>query len=240
MSEVDRYASCDGRPLIVFWRINRHLFYTFEVDTDTAQAVVPDALDVIEVRPGVALMSVGLLRYEPGHFRPDSPVFFELVGAVHVSPDMSTEMPVPNMTFSSFSVLSDSADFVENEGRTLFTPTRLVPLSVRLTADELGVEVSDTRGPILSMPSAHPEPRWVQKEMWGQHFTNTRGLQHGIWEWDGRVFEHQRPLRGWKIHPHPFWCGIDPAAVRGVYRTMVLEPGTVCHERFYAMRLLES
>jgi hypothetical protein len=240
MLEDDRYASCDGRPLLVHWRIDRHFFYTFEVDADEAERVIPDALQLVELRPGVALMSVGVLRYQPGHFAPASPPFDELVGAIHVAPDLAADMPVPTMTFSAFCVLSDSADFVEREGYTLYTPTRHVPLRFELTADGLGVSVSDDDGPILTVPSAHSGPRWVQREMWGQHFTNTRGLQHGIWEWDGRLFEHQQRLPGWLLFAHPFWAGIDPRSVRGLYRTMVQAPGTMCHERFYAMRPVPS
>ena len=239
-TEVDRYASCDGRPLLIDWLIDRHLFYTFEIDTEEAERTLPEPLQIVEPKPGIALMSVGVLRYLPGHFRPDSPVFYELVGAVHVAPDLSAKMPLPSMSFATFCVLSDSHDFVEREGHTLYTPTREVALALDLTDDELGVTVSDGEGPIFSMPSAHPDPRWVHKEMWGQHFTNTKGLQHGIWEWDGRLFEHQKRLRGWKLHPHSFWCGIDVTRVRALYRTMVLEPSTVCHERFYQMRPVAS
>ncbi len=237
-TDTDRYTSCAGRPLIIEWRIDRHLFYTFEIDTEEAERIVPDSLQIVELRPGVALMSVGVLRYLPGHFRPGSPVFFELVGAVHVSPDMAIDMPTPTMTFSSFAVLSDSEDFVAQEDHTLYTPARHVALKVELSTDELGVTVSDADGPVLSVPSAHPSPHWVHKEMWGQHFTNTKGLQHGTWEWDGRLFEHQRRIPGWKLFPHPFWAALDVSRVRGLYRTMLLEPGTVCYERFYRMRPL--
>jgi hypothetical protein len=239
MTDNGRYASCDGRPLLVTWHIDRHLFYTFEIDTEEAERIVPPQLQVVELRPGIALMSVGVLRYIAGHFYENSPAFNELVGAIHVSPDLGTDMPVPNMTFNSFSVLSDSPDFVAQEGHTLYTPTRHVQLRFEFTADELGVNASDEGGAILSMPSAHPEPRWVHKEMWGQHFTNTRGLQHCIWQWDGRLFEHQRRLPGWKLFPHPFWAGLNVQRVRALYRTMVLEPATVCHERFFSMKPLD-
>jgi hypothetical protein len=238
VTEADRFASCDGRPLLIDWRIDRHLFYTFAIDIDEAERVVPEALQVVEIKPGLGCLSIGVLRYLPGHFDPGSPAFYELVGAVHVAPDLSAAMPVPTMTFSTFCVLSDSEDFVAQEGRTLYTPARLAALELHLTEDELGVSASDEEGPILSMPSAHPARQWVHREMWGQHFSNTRGLQHGIWEWDGRLFSHQEPLRGWTLFPHPFWKGIDVGRVRGLYRTMVQEPGTVCRERFYAMRAL--
>jgi hypothetical protein len=239
MTDKDRYASCDGRPLLVHWRINRHLFFTFEIDTDEAERVVPEPLHVVELRPGIALLSVGILRYEPDHFRPGSPPFLELVGAIHVAPDLSSVMPVPTMTFSTFRVLSDSEDFVEAEGTTLFTPTQLSQLDASFGDDRLGADISNEHGPILSVPSGHPQPSWVSKEMWGQHFTNTKGLQHGIWQWDGRLFEHQRRIPGWKLFPHPFWSGLDVGRVRGLYRAMVQEPGTVCNERFYGMKLLD-
>jgi hypothetical protein len=240
MTNEDGYASCDGRPQILHWKINRHLFYSFEIDTDVAERTLPDRLQIVELRPGVALMSVGVLRYEPALFGPDAPGFFELVGAVHVSPDLSFRMPLPSMTFAAFQVLSDSKAFVDQEEHTLYTPAHLVPsLQMDFTPDQLGATVYDDEGPILEMPSAHPEPRWVEKEMWGQHYTNTKGLHSGIWQWDGRMFEHQKPIRGWKLHPHSFWQGIDVSKVRACYRTMVQEPDTICHERFFAMRAME-
>lgn len=240
MSHDDLYATCDGRPLILHWEIDRHLFYVFEVDTEEAERVLPEPLQVVEVRPGAALLSVALVRYRPGQFGPGSPRFFELVAAVHVAPDLGTRMPLPVMTLSSFAVLSDSQEFVAQEEHTLFAPARLVPLTVTYTPDELGLSLGDADGPILSVPSAHPRPRWVRKEMWGQHFTDTKGLHQGIWQWDGCLYEHQRPLPGWTLHPHPFWAGLDPGRVRGLYRTMVQEPGTVAHTRFWKMRPVAS
>lgn len=239
MSDVDPYASCDGRPLLVSWRIDRHFFYSFEVDTEEVERLVPEPLQIVELRPGVAVMSVSLLRFLPGQVDRDSAGFFELVGSVHVAPDLSLAMPVSTMTFISFSVLSDSADFVyKNEGRDLYTPTRLTDLEVTIDDDRLAAAARTGEGPIFEMPGGHPEPKWAQREMWGQHFTDTRGVQGGIWQWEGRLFEHQRPLPGWKLHPHPFWAGIRLDRVRRIYRSMVLEPGTLCRERFYAMRLL--
>ena len=42
----------------------------------------------------------------------------------------------------------------------------------------------------------------------------------------------------WKLSPHSFWKGFDLAAVRGCYRQMLLEPGSVCNERFFEMSQL--
>ena len=233
---TDQYASCDGRPLILAWKIDRQLFYTLEVDLAEAERIVPDSLEVIQLRPGVALMSLSIVKFIPGQFGPDSPGFNELVAAIHVAPDLGIQMPVPTMSIFTFSMLSDSAPFIAQEPDTLAAPGRLVSLKYELTSDMLGVTVSDEEGTILHMPSSHPEPHWVAKEMWGQHFTNTRGLLHGIWQWDGHLFEHQRNIPGWKLFPHSFWSGFDIRKAHGPYRTMLLQPNTLCNERFYAMR----
>jgi hypothetical protein len=240
MTDANRYASCDGRPLIIEWRITGHIFATFEIDAQEAERVLPDALQLVEIRPGIAVLSVGALRYAPGHFGEGSPAFEELVGALHVSPDLSVDMPVPTMSFYSFTVLSDSIDFVRQEGTTLFTPTVHDPsLTLGFTENRLGMDVRNDEGPILSVVNDDFVPRFEPKEMWGQHYTDTRGLQHGIWEWDGSRAEHQRRDRNWTLHPHSFWAGLDVSRVRRSYRQMMLEPGTTCIERFYEMKPLE-
>ena len=234
---ADRFATCGDRRLLIDWHINRHFFYTFEVDVEEAERIVPERLAVLEIRPGIALLGVGVLRFEPGAFGAGSPTFLEVWAGIHVAPDLSTPMPMPMMTLFSFAVLTDSPEFVAPEAHTLYARARLGPsLTLELTADQLGGRVADEEGPILDMPSAHPAPSWVHKEMWGQHFTDTRGLQHGIWEWDGRLYTHMRQLPGWRLFDHPFWAGLDVGRVQRCYRTMVQEPGTICRERFYEMR----
>ncbi len=236
----ERFQTCDGRELLLTWRIHSHVFTTFEIDYDAVAPLVPDALEVVEVRPSVALFSVGVLSYEGGHFYEGSPPFDEVVAAVHVAPDLSTKMPMPTMSFFATQVSCNSPDFVEQEGRTIFTPSAHVPsLSVVYSDNGWSVDASDAEGPILSFQNSHPNPQFQQAEMWGQHFTNTRGLQQGIWEWDGEKFEHMRGRdNSWKLHPHRALGGIDPSAVQGLYRQMLLKPNTRCWERFYAMRKL--
>lgn len=239
-TNTDRFATCDGRPLLLDWRINHHLFFTFEIDLAEAEKFVPEKLEIVEVRPNVALLSIGLLRYERGHFGPDSEEFHELVTAIHVAPDLSVKIPMPRMNFFAITVYSDSTGFVDGEARTIYTPTHYVPsLKIEFDADGMGAKVSDKDGPVCELRSNHPEPKYGHVEFWGHHYTNTKGLQHGIWEWDGSRFEHMTRNDDWTIHDHPFFVGLNVAKIRKLYRQMVHEPGTVCRERFYAVRPVE-
>jgi hypothetical protein len=235
-----RFASVDGRKLLLDWTINRHLFQTFEIETGAVEGALPDALDPVEVRPGISLLSVGILRYEGGHFGPESPEFDEVVAAIHVPGDLSVAMPVPDMSFYAIAVFTDSPEFVAQEEHTIYTPAYHVPsLEVSYGEDGFSVDVRDERGPILSLRGGdRVEPVFSRVEMWGQHYTSTKGLHHGIWEWDGRRFEHMRPSRDWLLSPHPLFEAIDVTRVVRCYRQMALEPGTLCRERFYGMRPL--
>lgn len=234
----DRFNSVDGRDLLLTWRIDRHIFVTFEVDTDAAEPLLPEPLTVVEVRPGVSLFSIGLLRYEPGHFgKPDSPQFDEVVCAVHVAPDLSTDMPMPKMNFFATRVYASSEDFVAQEDWTIYTPVSHAPsLRVEYAHQGLSAAAFDDDGPIFSIDNSHLRPTFAHAEMWGQHYTNTKGLQHGVWEWDGSKYDDMTPSRTWSISDHPALGGMPAGAILRLYRTMVLEPNTICIERFYSMK----
>jgi hypothetical protein len=235
---MDAYAECGGTPLVIDWRLLRHLFFTFEVPTDAAEALLPRPLSCVEPRPGISLLSVGVLKYHAGHFgRPDAPPFHELVAALHVQPDLSVHMPVPRFAFFAISVYSDSPDFVAQEGRLLFTPTEHRPdLVVEWSDDATAVDVSDARGPIVTLQNTHPAPTYTPTEFHGQHYTLKDGrLMRGLWNWTGTRFEHmQRAPGASRLHPHPFWKSLPLG--RATYTQMMAPPDGAYHERFYAMR----
>lgn len=234
---TDKYAGVGGTPLVIDWKITRHFFFSWEIDTEAIEPLVPPGLEVVELRPGISLLSVGILRYQEGHFGPGSPAFSEVVSAAHVNPDLSFDMPTPRFTFASLVVTADSPEFVEQEARLIFTPTRLVPsLRLEFSPDGLGVDASDDHGPIVSLRNTHPDPVFTRAEFWGQHFTNTAGLHCGAWEWDGERFEHMRAGSAGRLYEHPHFRGLDLSRVHGCYRQMIAKPDTVSHERFYAMR----
>lgn len=235
----NRFEQCDGRALVAYWEINRHFFHTFEIGTDEAEAVIPDHLNIVEVRPGVALLSIGVLRYTTGHFgRADYPEFDEVVTAVHVSPDLSVDMPVPNMSFYSLFVYSNSPEFVEQDKRTIQTPAVYIPSLKVNYIDDFTVEMEDENGPIASLVNHHADLRFEQTELWGQHFTDAKALSQGIWEWDGRRSENMRVNKDWVLHDHPVFKGLKVSKIRKCYNQMLLEPGTLCRERFYDMKLI--
>jgi hypothetical protein len=233
---IDQFAECAGARRVVHWHIRRHLFFTWEVDFDALERLVPKSLEVIELRPGIGLMSTGVVEYEPGHFGPSSPVFYEVVSVIHVQPDLSFKMPVPRFAFYAMMVYSESPDFVELEARVVRTPTTLVSsLKVQFTEDGQGADAWDNNGPILSFRNTGPKDDFTHAEFYGQHLTDRSGaFEMGSWEWDGLRIEHMKPGGAEnKIHQHPHFKGLDASRVRGTYRQMIGQPQGDLNERFF-------
>ncbi len=242
MSDPAGTTTADKGEKLVEWRINHHLFITFEADTPALEHLIPEQLEIIEVRPNVSLLSIGLLQFEAGLFGPDSPQFNEIAAMVQVAPDLSARMPtMPRMSFFDFSVYSNSREFVELDQQVIYAPVYHIPsLKVEFTPDSFGATVRDDHGPILSFRNSHPDPEFSHGEFWGYHFTNMNGLQKGISDRRGSRCEHMKPAKDFTLHDHPFFQGLDVNKVRRCYRQMMLEPGTICRERFYAMQRMDS
>ena len=239
MTTADRYASAAGDPLVIEWHLQKPIMFTFEVDLEALEPLVPPELTCVEIRPGVALYSVAALHYKPGQFGADSPPFLELVSVAHVQADLSVQMPVSRFAMHAISVYSDSPDFIRQEGEKLFTPTKFDP-SLRFTFNDAvdAVDAADDDGPIVSLRNTHPAPVFRPDEMWGQHYNDTHGLHFGVWQWDGVKFEHQQRGDAATFHPHPFYKGMDLERIRGCYRQMIPQPGSSATERFYRVRKL--
>jgi hypothetical protein len=230
----DSVERLGNAPLTLHWRVRKQLLYLWEIDTEALAPVVPPSLDLIEVRPGRGLLAVEALHYHTDHFRPGYREFLEIVLTAAVQPDLSLAMPVPRFCMHAISVYSDSPEFVNQEAELLFTPTELVPkLRFAFSPDDSGADIYDGDTPILSMKNTHPAPEFAPKTLFGQYYTNTRGLQLGMWRWDGEMFEHMKGGDWGKLYPHPFFKGIDLGRVRGCYRQMIAKPGSSSHVRFF-------
>lgn len=230
----DRFARVGDDELVIEWHIKKHVMFTWEIDVEALDKLVPEELTPIEIRPGVGLFSVAAVLYEADEFYPGSPEFNELVSVAHVQSNLAIAMPLPKFSMHAISVYSDSPDFIRQEAEKLFTPTHLDP-SLEFTWPEKtdGVAARDKDGPIVSFTSTHPEPVFTHDEMWGQHYNDTQGLHWGIWEWDGMKCEHQMKGNAGHFYPHPFFKGMDLERIRGCYRQMIPQPGSKAVERFY-------
>jgi hypothetical protein len=104
----------------------------------------------------------------------------------------------------------------------------------------LGASAEDDRGPIMTFRNLGGPPRYAYDVLWGQHYTSTQGqgrLSHGIWNWDGLLFEHMERGTAGKLNPHPFFGKLDVSRVRVCCRQMFMQSNTEAHERFYAVRV---
>ncbi|MCP4688122.1 MAG: hypothetical protein GY859_08735 [Desulfobacterales bacterium] len=239
---IDLDKGVGDRPLVVKWDITHQAMLSFEIDTDAVEAVLPEGLVARELRPGASLLQISMLRYAPGNFGPDSPVFLEVVVILSIAPDLSWDMPTPRFSFYPLTVYSDSKEFVDSEADRVGTPTVLVEsLEVHFRNGCLQVEASDKHGPIAWLRNTHPEPKFKHKGFWGQQINDTKGPLNGSpWHWEGEIFEHQRRGEWGKLHPHPIFKDLDISSVRTCYRQMFAKAaGSHCYERFYQVRPVE-
>ena len=221
---------------VVEWNITHHVMLALEIATAEAEALLPDSVTPVEVRPGVALMHLAALRFAPDNVGPGSAPFGEVAMMVLVEPNLNLQMPNPRLAMHVLRVRSESEGFVNHrERKTLFTPTQLQSdLVVAFAEDGMSVALSDGHGPIAEMKNSHPNPRLRPREMWGQHFNHTQGIVYGgPWHWEGMLFEHQRRKDWGQLHPHPLFEGINTDRVRACYRGFFASAGHPIRERFY-------
>lgn len=238
---ADRFAAVDGDPLTLVWRLQKQIMFNWEIDTEALEPFVPGELTLVEVRPGISLLSITGMHYAGGHFGENSPPFFELAVLAHVQSDLSVRMPVSRFAAYSISIYSNSIDFLRQVGKTTFSPVLHNPsLELTFTENWDGMDARDKDGPIVSLRNTHPNPIYKADEMWGQHYNDTTGLRFGVWEWEGCKFEHMHKGNAGRFHPHPFFKGIDISRIRGCYRQMILQPDSSAQERFYKVRQLRA
>ena len=117
--------------------MSQQAFSTWEVDIQALDRVVPSALEPVELRPGVGLLSLALVRYMPGLYGVDSPAFDEVSLSVHVQADLSVEMPLPRFALYATQVWANCEAFCAQETGLLSVPAHYRP-SLRLELDAQG------------------------------------------------------------------------------------------------------
>jgi hypothetical protein len=231
--QLDRVGSAQ---LTLRWRLRKQTIYLYEIDTSAVAALVPEPLSIVEVRPGIALLMVECLHYYPGHFRADAPESFELVIAVPIEPDLSIDMPLARLNLHIVSVITSSLDFVENESRAFNSPIVHAPeLRMEFSDDGTCVDAFDGATPIVRQRNTNPKIAYEAKVLWGLTYTNTDGVQRGIFRWEGQVFEHMKRGDYGSLHAHSVFAGIDLGKIRGCHRQMMAmaKPDLVTDVRYY-------
>lgn len=220
--------------LVLDWRVDDQRFFTFELPLSTIEPCVPDVLEAVELRPGVGLVSLGWLRFAAGQFGPDSPGFDEVFCALHVHPDLSMRMPTPKAAFLVHRMWSSSKDLIRVDEEHIAAPASWEP-SLRVTVMDDGARVHghSEHGPIFDLcvgGGGSFEPTCF----WGQHFTATRGVRRGAWQWEGVRADRMEARNGSQLHPHPFFGELDVGRGLRAHRQMTKGSG-VAAERFFAM-----
>ncbi|MCC6749673.1 MAG: hypothetical protein IT371_18550 [Deltaproteobacteria bacterium] len=181
----------------------------FELDVDTALALVPKRLCPVEVRPNVALASLIFFRFAPDGLHGTFgalPAYGELVFGVHVAPVLAWTPPKFAVHVVQIGCTHPRAsEFLSQVHR---MPAH--PSVVRVEVDEaLGqVVASDAGGPIATMRSLRAAPICVPTTLTAHVFSESEG---GVWGYpeivEGRMCRHQDRGQAVTLHPHPFFKG---------------------------------
>lgn len=228
------FAHVGRLDLTLHWRARKQVVFFYEVATELLAPLIPDQLELQEIRPGTSLGCLEILHYRVGHFATGDREFCEAVFAATVQPDLSIDMPVPRFGMFAMKVLSDSREFCDSEARTLFTPTTHVP-GLRAEFDAAGSSCVLWNGDAVICECKNTAPEVPKKQMtvWGQYFTDTKGLQRGAWRCDGLASEHMKGGDAGSLHASELWNGIDPSKIGRVYRQMAAQPDDGTDIRFY-------
>ena len=192
-----------------------NLEFLFELPLGRVAEHVPAPLQPAQARPGVGLVSVGFVHFEPGNLGV-LPAFSEITFSLVVQPrDFGTARPAH--CFYVHRIASDCAEFDDWAHRVDHMPVhRSGGLVAALDREALACTASDEDGPIFGLASSHPQPSYRRELVEVQVFSRLDGtLWRNRVHWFGDHASHQRDAdeRTW-LRPHPFFAGIDVRGAR--------------------------
>jgi hypothetical protein len=216
-----------GLPSTAIWRIKHHFNFLFEISTREIAALLPPQLRPVEPTLGLSLVNVGYMRLHAGHLG-GLPEFDEITFSIQVGADLSLDMPTPRFALFDFRIGSGCEQFLEFENthqelNGYFSSSLIATLNE--TQDE--VSVQDGHGPIFVLRNTHPAPVLKKETACGQYYSKRpNGLYHGVFQWQGMGFEHQRAGDAGRLFRHPFFKEIDVEAVGNCYTQMFMAPNS--------------
>jgi hypothetical protein len=237
-----RYTQMAGCRCVSEWLIDGGIkYFLFEADFAAVRSLVPERVWPVELRPGVAAVTVSWSRMAPGNLDGKLPAFTETLFCVLVQPDLSFDMPMPHFSFHVVRAGADSAAFLENEARVLhLDPMLLDSLTQELEPELPQVTLRDRSGPLFTLRNTNPNVVAQPMERWGQFTTVKDGqLYRGVWQYDGLGIEHQHPGDAGRVHAHPFYEGLNPETALGdCYVQLFARKGTEIIQRFFEPKLI--
>lgn len=201
---------------------------SIEVSAEVARAAVPESLDVLELRPSVALAALLVFQVAPGCPHPGFgtlPGYTELALAFQVAPALGRS--IPRMAFYVASMTTSLAAADDFLRQAHWINAQGLAVSSEVSASRTSVSVADREGSILAMACEHPLPKFTYKQTLGQVFTQKEGklaFYHELLV--GNVHEHQSQHARVELYPHPFLAPLGKAGrTPRCYLQMLSEPG---------------
>lgn len=237
----EEHVRTDQDGEFIPWYCTYNLDYLFELDITQLQSVLPQHIHAVEVRPGVGLLSMGYLLFDPGNVG-IMPGFSELSCCVVVHSDLSVS-PQARFGLYVINITSDSELFLDWAYEIDKIPVYR-PQGIRFETDrEKGIGiVKDSTGIICELRScfAGPPPSFHDDLVIVHMFTKVNGvLYRTLVKWFGLKFEHQKIGDGGRLYNHPFFGGLDVESSDGTCYLQLLTPAHgVILQQFYTNHMI--
>ncbi len=213
-------------PDYVPWRMRYSTEFMFEIDTRQIRARLPRRLFPVEVRPGVALLSIGSTVFEEGNATA-LPSFTEITVSALVQPSFAkmSDFGVPKIAVYVFRVCATSDAFLRYTSEVDKVPVfETRRLEIEIEESSFRTIARDEHGPIFDLANVGGEPSFKPQTFPFQVVTVQDDFVHlANVQVDGQIFEHQEKGEFGRLFPHPFFGGLDVSRCR-LYMQYVSPP----------------
>lgn len=232
--DLREHVATDVDGDYVSWNADFNMEFSFEVGLRSVEALLPSGLVAVEALPGCALIGVGYLRFPAGN--PVRDPVQELALVIQVYPDMS-ERRVARAGYYVVNIAADRESFLDWADEVDRMPVyRASGLCFGVDPERWIITVADDHGPICTLASDHPKPVFKPGQAFFQAFTAKDGIRaRALVSWSGTRCESQRRSPQSRLHPHPFYRGIDVSGARP-HMQIFTPPGSRVEQRFYVPR----
>jgi hypothetical protein len=212
------------------------LLFTFEIETDKVAPHLLEGVDSLEVRPGISLLDINLVRYAAADIEMDITGAWNIDASVRITPVPYDDLPNAETAACIIHVGSDRLEYLDICESAGYPVYRSESLEIEYNDAPLSAHVKDARGSIFSFQYSNPNPDFESRSKIGQEIVSVNGsrFRNNFRFETTSAFEKKGDPDAATLYNHPFFLGMDVSDVgRRNLSQMALHPGTKAVLSYY-------